>query len=156
MRLQSQIDCTTNIDNNMNTLAGDWRQGILCHACANWSAQSPEVVILNETTYAGSLPYASATLRCMRQGSQGLWRCVHCNKNSAGVNQAGYPNLGTRRRSTIKVNARCFTVVSAVTQYWHTKFRHVRYVWFGESLQKHSKFIANLLSQVEGSQQWSH
>ena len=86
----------------------------------------------------------------------GLWRCVHCAKNSAGVNKAGYPSVGTRRRSMIKANARCLTVVSAINEYWHRKFRHVRYVWFAESLQKHSKFIAKSSSRGLGSQQWSH
>ena len=86
----------------------------------------------------------------------GLWRCVHCAKNSAGVNKAGYPSVGTRRRSMIKANARCLTVVSAITEYWHRKFGHVRYVWFGESLQKQSKFIAKSSSRGLGSQQWSH
>ena len=86
----------------------------------------------------------------------GLWRCVPCAKNSAGVNKAGFPSVGTRRRSMIKANARCLTVVSAITEYWHRKFRHVRYVWFGESLQKHSKFIAKSSSRGLGSQQWSH
>ena len=181
MRLQSQIDCTANIDNNTNTLAGDRRQGKSYHACANWSAKSPEVGILNEARYAGSPSYASAAFRLhdtKGPGKQskryranfsarrttvwrnpahvGLWRCVHCAKNSAGVNKAGYPSVGTRRRSMIKANARCLTVVSAITEYWHRKFRHVRYVWFGESLQKHSKFIAKSSSRGLGSQQWSH
>ena len=53
MRLQSQIDCTTNIDNNTKTLSGDRRQDNSYHACANWSAKSPEVGILNEVRYAG-------------------------------------------------------------------------------------------------------
>ena len=30
-----------------------------------------------------------------------------------------------------------------ITECWHTKFRHVRYVYFSESLQKHWKSIAN-------------
>ena len=60
-----------NIDNNTNTLAGDWRQGTACRACVNWSAQSPEVRILNKVTYAGSLAYASDTLRCMTQRGRG-------------------------------------------------------------------------------------
>ena len=180
MSLQSQIDCTANIDNNTNTLAGDRRQGKSYHACANWSAKSPEVGILNEATYAGSPSYASATFRLHGQRGRGnslngtvptsppgrpqsggiprtcLWRCVHCAKNSAGVNKAGYPSVATRRRSMIKANARCLTVVSAITEYWHRKFRHVRYVWFGESLQKHSKFIAKSSSRGLGNQQWSH
>ena len=63
MRLQSQIDCTTNIDNNTKTLAGDRRQGNSYHACASWSAKSPEVGILNEARYAGFPSYASAAFR---------------------------------------------------------------------------------------------
>ena len=150
MQLQSQIDCAANIDNNTNTLAGDRRQGKSYHACANWSAKSPEVGILNEARYA-------RRTTCWRNPAHvGLWRCVHCAKNSAGVNKAGYLSVGTRRRSMIKANARCLTVVSAITEYWHRKFRHVRYVWFGESLQKHSKFIAKSSSRGLGSQQWSH
>ena len=148
MRLQSQIDCTANIDNNTNTLAGDRRQCKSYHACANWSAKSPEVGILNEVRYAGSPSYASAAFRLHATngpGKQskryranfsarrttvwrnpahvGLWRCA---KNSAGVNKAGYPSVVTRRRSMIKANARCLTVVSAINEYWHRKFRHVR------------------------------
>ena len=34
---------------------------------------------------------------------------------------------------TIKTNARGFSVVSAITECWHTKFQHVRYVYFGET-----------------------
>ena len=43
----------------------------------------------------------------------------------------------------IKVNPSCFTVLSAITGCWHTKLRHVRYVKFGDNLQKRSKSIAN-------------
>ena len=112
--------------------------------CANWSAQSPEVGILNEVTYAGSLPYASATLHCMRPRGRGIslnatganfsarWTIVWRNPARGSdvvftkLKIARRPNAGTR--NTIKANARCFTVVLAITQYWHTKFRHVRYV----------------------------
>ena len=47
------------------------------------------------------------------------------------------------KSDTIKANARGFSVVSTITECWHTKFRHVRYVHFSESLQKHWKSIAN-------------
>ena len=47
------------------------------------------------------------------------------------------------KSDTIKANARGFRVVSTITECWHTKFRHVRYVCFSESLQKHWKSIAN-------------
>ena len=60
------------------------------------------------------------------------------------------------KTNTIKANAHCFAVVSAITEYWHTKCRYVRYVWFGESLQKHPKSIAKSLSQRLGSKQRSH
>ena len=51
------------------------------------------------------------------------------------------------KSDTIKANARRFSVVLTITECWHTKFWHVRYVYFSESLQKHWKFIAN--RQVE-------
>ena len=60
------------------------------------------------------------------------------------------------KTNTVKANARCFTVVSAITECWHTKFQHVRYVWFGESLQKHSKIHCPSPSRGLWSQQWSH
>ena len=88
------------------TLTGDLRQGKSYHACANWSAKSPEVGIVNEARYAGSTSYASAAFRLhdtKGPGKQskryrtnfsarrttvwrnpthvGLWRCVHCAKN---------------------------------------------------------------------------
>ena len=44
---------------------------------------------------------------------------------------------------TIKANARGFSVVLTITELWHTKFRHVRYVYFSESLQKHWKSFDN-------------
>ena len=47
------------------------------------------------------------------------------------------------KSDTIKANARCFSVVSTITEWWHTKFGHVRYVYFRESLQKLWKSIAN-------------
>ena len=47
------------------------------------------------------------------------------------------------KSDAIKANARGFSVVSTITECWHTKFRHVRYVYFSESLQKHWKSIAN-------------
>ena len=62
---------------------------------------------------------------------------VYCAKNSTD----GIPKIW--KSNTMKANARCFTVVLAITECWHTIFRHVRYVKFGESLQKHSKSIAN-------------
>ena len=69
----------------------------------------------------------------------------YCAKNSAYINKAG--------RNTIKANVRCFTVVSAIAEFWHTKFQHVRYVWFVESLQKHAKIHCQLPSRGLGSQQ---
>ena len=47
------------------------------------------------------------------------------------------------KSDTIKANARGFRVASTITECWHTKFRHVRYVNCSESLQKHWKSIAN-------------
>ena len=47
------------------------------------------------------------------------------------------------KSDTIKANARGFSVVSTITECWYTKFRHVRYVYFSKSLQKHWKSIAN-------------
>ena len=32
------------------------------------------------------------------------------------------------KSNTIKANAGCFTVAAAITECWHTQFRHVRYV----------------------------
>ena len=62
------------------------------------------------------------------------------------------------KSNTIKANARRFAVVSAIinTECLHTKFLHVRYVWFGESLQKHAKIHCQSPSRGLGSQQWSH
>ena len=47
------------------------------------------------------------------------------------------------KSDTIKANARGFSVVTTITECWHTKFGHVRYVYFRESLQKLWKSIAN-------------
>ena len=47
------------------------------------------------------------------------------------------------KSDTVKANAHGFSVVSTITECWHTKFRYVRYVYFSESLQKHWKSIAN-------------
>ena len=58
--------------------------------------------------------------------------------------------------NAINANVRCFTVVSAITECWHTKFQHVTYVWFVESLQKHGKIHCQSPSWGLGSQQWSH
>ena len=60
------------------------------------------------------------------------------------------------KSNTIKANARRFTVVSVNTECWHTKFRHARYVWFGESLQKHAKIHCQSPCRGLESQQWSH
>ena len=60
------------------------------------------------------------------------------------------------KSNTIKANARRFTVVLAITERWHTTFRHVRYIWFGESLQKHAKIHCQSPSRGLGNQQWSH
>ena len=37
----------------------------------------------------------------------------------------------------LEENARGFSVASAITECWHKKVRHLRYVLFSESLQKH-------------------
>ena len=77
-----------------------------------------------------------------RNPARGLWRVyLYCDKNSIGVNAAGFPHVGN---------------ISAITEHWYTKFRYVRYVWLGESLQKHSNSIAKSPSRGLGSQQWSH
>ena len=36
----------------------------------------------------------------------------------------------------MKANERCFTLVSAIAECWHIKFRHVRFVSFGENWQQ--------------------
>ena len=62
-------------------------------------------------------------------------------------NSTGFPGTCWKNQDTIKANACGFSIVSTITECWHTKFRHVRYVYFSESLQKHWKSIANC--QVE-------
>ena len=42
----------------------------------------------------------------------------------------------TPTSNKIKANGRCFTVVSAIAECWHIKFRHVRRVWFGENREQ--------------------
>ena len=99
-----------------NTLTGDWRQGRVSCTCTNWSAQSPEVGIPNEATHACFLPYASATLRYMRQRGRGIsqnatganfsarWTIVwwnHARGNDVVFTKlkiARHPNVGTRTR----------------------------------------------------------
>ena len=123
--------------------------------------------MLGEATYAGSLPYASATLRCMRQRGRENSLNARVPISPPGGPQSGriphvvydvvFTALSQREESkTTKANACCFTIVSAIAEYWHTKFQHVRYVLFGESLQKHSKCIAKSPSRGLKSQQKSH
>ena len=113
------------MDNNMNILGlEETGNKVACRACVNRSVQLPSWHS-GEATYAGSLPYASATLRCMRQKgpgkqsknatvttstpgdhSQAESRHMLCDvmpyvyraKNSADINEAGYPNVGNRTR----------------------------------------------------------
>ena len=106
----------------------------------------PRYTPLHDVTGAGET-VLNASVSTSVRGSQsggistrGVW-ChvpyVYCAENSAD----GIPVLW--KLNTMKANVRCFTIVSAITECWHSKFRHVRYVLFGESLQKHSKSIAN-------------
>ena len=112
-----------------------------------------DVTGAGETVLNASVPTSVRGSQSGGISTRGVW-ChvpyVYCAENSAD----GIPVLW--KLDTMKANVRCFTIVSAITECWHSKFRHVRYVLFGESLQKHSKIHCQSQSRGLGSQQWSH
>ena len=85
--------------------------------CANFSARRPQ---------SREIP------------ALGMWRLpwVYCANDITDVNEARYPKT-CWKPDTVKSNARCFIVVSAIIESWHTQFRHVKYLWFGKRLQEH-------------------
>ena len=122
------------IDNSTNNLAGS----------AGWYTF--------EATHAGSLPHASSTSVAWNKMGRGNSLNALVPTSPSGHHTTwwwGLPDVccakikangDTRRRKRRRVShymleighdkgkARCFTVVSATIECWHTQFRHVRYV----------------------------
>ena len=81
------------------------------------------------------------TVAWFEKGRGNSLKCNSVNFSARRSQSGGIPARGVM--TDVKTNARRFTVVSVITECWHTKFRHVKYVWFVESLQKHAKSIVN-------------